>query len=476
MVEQEADRVTDQVMRSPESRSPGLTQAPVQAGPAQESAAGEPEAPSVVHEVIGSPGRPLAESTRDFFEPRFGHDLSRVRVHTDAKSALAARSVRSRAFTAGEDIAFDAGEYAPETREGRRLLGHELTHVVQQGAGAPRRVHRTPTVPFEERADATCTVTLQRFIELVEAEEARYPANEQTNTRLMITRLRKIFYGKEGWDEHLISGAAHVPRPYQTREEERDRFDVPIPFAPDVTVTARDYTVTDPTTGATPEIARSQEVRLPDGNCIDMGHVFAGLDAINYPQMVDGPGTVNITSNVDAVTWVGDLGSVQAEIQFEFIRGGSTGLTSAEWQAIIDEYAPGRDMLGNIDAYVIGGAFSVGAQVGGKKVSEILREYYLGAVSTTGGTARAHRYTNFAAAIGLTGWNGSSFSNESSWLDSYADEVNDAAALYVGANTRGWWNPARYGAALGMAGNANSRYILERFLAELRLRRATEPP
>ncbi len=345
-----------------------------------------------------------------------------------------------------------------------------------QGAGAPRQIRRTSTIPFEERAGDTCTVTLERFIELVEAEEARYPVSDQTNTRLMITRLRKIFYGKEGWDRHLISGASHVPRPYQTRETERDRFDLPIPWAPDVTVTARDYTVTDPTTGATPEIARSKDVRLPDGTCIDLGHVFAGLDAMNYPQMVDGPGTVNISSNVDAVTWVGDLGSVQAELQFEFVRGGNTGLTSAQWQAIIDEYAPARDMLGNIDAYIIGATYDVAAQIGGKKVSEILREYYLSARGTTGGDARAHRYSTFAAAIGLIGWDGSNFSNESSWLDDYADEVNDTAALYVGANTRGWWNPARYGFALDLAGNASSRLILQKFLAELKLRIATEPP
>ena len=191
--------------------------------------------------------------------------------------------------------------------------------------------------------------------------------------------------------------------------------------------------------------------------------------------MVDGPGYVNITSNVDAVTWVGDLGSVQAELQFAAVRGG-TRPTPTQWQTIINEYAPGRDMLGNIDAYVIGGTYSVGARAGGKKVSEILREYYLGARGTTGGDARAHRYSTFATAIGLTGWNGSNFSNESSWLDSYQDEVNDAAALYVGANTRGWWNPTRYGFIVGMANNSNSRLILRLFLTELKQRIAAEPP
>jgi len=68
-------------------------------------------------------------------EPRFGHDFSRVRVHTDGAAANAARAVRARAYTIGQDIVFGSGEYAPATTEGQRLLAHELTHVVQQNAG-----------------------------------------------------------------------------------------------------------------------------------------------------------------------------------------------------------------------------------------------------------------------------------------------------------------------------------------------------
>jgi hypothetical protein len=65
-------------------------------------------------------------------ETRFGHDFSRVRVHTDSR---AARAVRALAFTSGHNIVFDAGQYAPGTETGTRLLAHELTHVVQQNQG-----------------------------------------------------------------------------------------------------------------------------------------------------------------------------------------------------------------------------------------------------------------------------------------------------------------------------------------------------
>jgi hypothetical protein len=85
-------------------------------------------------DVLRSPGQSLDSATRAFFEPRFGHDFGRVRVHADAGAADAARAVNARAYTAGRDIVFGAGEYAPQATQGRRLLAHELAHVVQQGS------------------------------------------------------------------------------------------------------------------------------------------------------------------------------------------------------------------------------------------------------------------------------------------------------------------------------------------------------
>src|SRR5205085_3153068 len=75
------------------------------------------------------------ETTRTFMEPRFGHDFSRVRVHADGRAAESARSVNALAYTVGEDLVFGAGQYAPGTSAGKRLLAHELSHVVQQEQG-----------------------------------------------------------------------------------------------------------------------------------------------------------------------------------------------------------------------------------------------------------------------------------------------------------------------------------------------------
>jgi hypothetical protein len=88
---------------------------------------------AVVHDFQGG-GFPLEASLRDFFEPRFGYAFDEVRVHTDARATEAARAVNSLAYTQGHDIVFGAGQYAPNTMAGRRLVAHELTHVMQQNA------------------------------------------------------------------------------------------------------------------------------------------------------------------------------------------------------------------------------------------------------------------------------------------------------------------------------------------------------
>jgi hypothetical protein len=108
-------------------------------------------APAVVHEVLRAPGQPLDTSTRAFFEPRLRHDFSRVRVHADEEASESARSVGALAYTSGHHIVFRAGQYAPGGSFGRRLLAHELAHVVQQtgrhpGVAPTNVLQRAPTI------------------------------------------------------------------------------------------------------------------------------------------------------------------------------------------------------------------------------------------------------------------------------------------------------------------------------------------
>jgi hypothetical protein len=90
------------------------------------------QVPPIVHEVLNSSGQPLNPDTRALMESQFGRDFSQVRVHTDTKAADSTRSVNALAYTVGKDIVFGTGQYAPTTDDGKKLLAHELTHVVQQ--------------------------------------------------------------------------------------------------------------------------------------------------------------------------------------------------------------------------------------------------------------------------------------------------------------------------------------------------------
>ncbi len=97
-------------------------------------------APPVVHDVIESPGSPLDPATRFSFETRFGRELSHVRVHADDRAAASAKAVGASAYTVGPHVVFGAGSLTPGTAQGRRILAHELTHVLQWlGTAVPSR-------------------------------------------------------------------------------------------------------------------------------------------------------------------------------------------------------------------------------------------------------------------------------------------------------------------------------------------------
>src|ERR1044072_7052788 len=122
------------------------------------------DVPPIVHEVLSSSGEPLDAASRAFFEPRFGHDFSRVRVHTDAQAAESARLVNARAYTVGENAVLGSGQYPSSSPAGRRLLAHELTHVVQQSNSAPAHplTISDPSDRNERQADQVATDIVER--------------------------------------------------------------------------------------------------------------------------------------------------------------------------------------------------------------------------------------------------------------------------------------------------------------------------
>jgi Domain of unknown function (DUF4157) len=145
-------------------------------------------APPIVSEVLASPGRPLEPIPRTDMEIRFRHDFSQVRVHTDAMAATSARAVDALAYTVGNDIVFDNGRYEPDSPQGRRLLAHELTHVLQQGpltSGSARLRLGATNDALEQTADQVAAqsspVTIAPVMvprhDVVRRQQARGPAS-----------------------------------------------------------------------------------------------------------------------------------------------------------------------------------------------------------------------------------------------------------------------------------------------------------
>lgn len=166
-LEREADQVADQVMRMSMSSPPkiGSSDKGTLMRSAQEEEKREDDGPQIqrmakggttpaasTHHAQVGQGRPLSGSERSFFEPRFRRDFSQVRIHNESRAHAMADSLQAKAYTLGNHIVFNRGEFSPETLAGRHLLAHELTHVVQQ-EGKPQAVQRTVKSALDLIAD-----------------------------------------------------------------------------------------------------------------------------------------------------------------------------------------------------------------------------------------------------------------------------------------------------------------------------------
>ncbi len=137
---------------------------------------------------LGS-GQPLDSQSRAFFEPRFGHDFSRVRVHTDTNAAESARAVNALAYTLGQNVIFDAGKYQPQTVSGRQLLAHELTHAIQQGS-ARAKIALAAASPIKRHSVAVRRRTTGMMFQ-------RAPISKDLRSRIELC-IKPFYYDKKG--------------------------------------------------------------------------------------------------------------------------------------------------------------------------------------------------------------------------------------------------------------------------------------
>ena len=262
--EQEAERIADQVMSA--APQPAVTGAPVPLQRvAEETAEAMDAAPSSVETALAAPGNPLEPAIRDDMEQRFGYDFSPVRVHTDAVSEESARDVNALAYTVGHHVVFGASRFSPGTSDGRRLLAHELTHVIQQDRSSTRKVDRF-TEPEHKKLGNLATTKFPYFATLASDEVAlrssphhRRPDDPFHNLVASLrTGVRVVVVGNVGkWLRVIVhSGTAldgKTNKPidakgltgYVSEEllvKEPGVFDQDLPVLPGVTLTYGDFT------------------------------------------------------------------------------------------------------------------------------------------------------------------------------------------------------------------------------------------
>lgn len=235
--EQEADRVTEEVLRMPDPQMLRICACgggcpkcqPQHPHPTREELqterAGTSDLASItelprLHGVILSSGQPLSPTTRTFMDPRFGHDFRRVRIHTDTRAANLANALQAKAFTFGHHIVFNSGTHAPESIAGRRTLAHELTHVVQQtGSTSGQTVRARDNSPVPLQRSTAMPVIARLSAADCASDCAKEDGKGVASGRFSIT----IYADKEG--PFLLLPATHkVGHSWLRLEDDQGRY------------------------------------------------------------------------------------------------------------------------------------------------------------------------------------------------------------------------------------------------------------
>jgi hypothetical protein len=471
--EHEADQVADQVMRIPEpvvqhacpacvadgSPCPKCREEKRAAIPRKADDTGDMAGASVSERFLCSlgPGQPLDAATLGFMESRFGQDFSQVRLHTNARAAESAGAVNALAYTVGRDVVFRAGRYTPGSIEGRKLLAHELVHVLQQRSASDSEGAEPSISSTDERSKREAkrsSLTLEGV--------ARHSAVSPTRLPMGVARLQRQIYGPPvatgagaDFDQYLLQFSALEQAAISEGYSFNDRITVFRKLYYDSASTVKTYAgavvgggafnilipaaagTKLPASWSTPgldgaaDYLRKHQTLSIGGQSVDIGHMLAGADAAKHPASISlGGGTIKLRSNVEATTFIGDLGSVVTE----YIHGSTASFhdVAMKRSTLLESYYDGasgmasaEDMAGNADAYSLSFNSS-------KTLAENLRDYY---AATIGGVKK--RFTTFASLIGLGILKGTTFTGDTkAWRNAMKEEVFNSALAYAAG--KGW--------------------------------------
>jgi hypothetical protein len=381
-------------------------------------------------------GIPLQSGTKEKMEHAFNTDFSAVRIHTGQQASELNNAVQAKAFTYGNDIYFNKGEYKSDTYEGKKLLAHELTHVVQQNSG----VHK---IARQERDSSTCSTRFSRatnfheLINLVHEAEVRLNAAGIRSARDQVHALRGIYYGTTWSLDYSVERSL-------TRNEGFQRFTRPSAATPSSTTPPDVRSYLD--CGLFSALLNSQDIS--DGHRhLDFGHLIIALDArfdpsfnvnVQYPNPISSllPGIDLGGTGPELVTWLGDLGGGAASLASSRVLSPSTNVSSVFRGS---DYGGSINLEGDIAGFVIAttgtptAPQSATTGMAGSSLSDSLRSY-LGTTSTT--AAWRNRATTFLRMYGAIFNSSNALTNGSSLISTFASRIQVFACNYLASRVQ----------------------------------------
>jgi hypothetical protein len=286
------------------------------------------------------------------------------------------------------------------------------------------------------------------FIELLIQEEEYFP-NDLYDIKTMISRIRKIYYDKFGWDTYLIRNAANILGRYNVKIVDCGNLfnfqskilnkvnwyvdGIKNPKCRLVSYKSDDLVFPE-RAGEVPEIYKNdhQDVKMKHGFFCDIGHLFAGLDAKNNLQSVSPfqfRNPITVDSNADVCTWLGDIATYCAELLY--FKLNDVTVTHEMKQKTLLECASASDMHGNLDSYVMH-SFIMNRMNNQIRISDLLKEYYSDYDSKK-------MVVEFCRLIGLGNLVESTgeFINEKQWIKYYVNQLRITSAFMVYSTTSG---------------------------------------
>ena len=160
---------------------------------------------SKIHRLRGG-GKPMSQSERNYFEPRFGVRLDQVRLHTDENAAKAAKTIRAKAFTLGQNVVFGKDQYAPESADGKKLMAHELTHVAQQYQNRKFKGKDHQSFEIQRKAlDGSIISTPEIDYKKTEKENKKWAKRLGWADRLIEMKLSLAVFWSAGFYQHFAN-------------------------------------------------------------------------------------------------------------------------------------------------------------------------------------------------------------------------------------------------------------------------------